>query len=81
MKIIMYWWSSSCISPQFVDGEAVRSEKVKIITEKSNGRKSVFPFSLPHVLQEFWGGQQEKPPSVAMLEGSRCEQPVGTASF
>lgn len=56
----MYWWSSSCISQQFVDGEAVWSEKVKTLTEKSKGRESVCPFSLPRVLQECWGGKATK---------------------
>lgn len=52
MKRITYWWASGFMIQQYVDGEAVWTEKAKIHTEKSKGIKPISALSLPSVLQE-----------------------------
>lgn len=56
------------MSQQYVDGEAVWTEKAKIYAEKSNGLKPVYTFSLPSALQEPVGGQEEKSLNVFLME-------------
>lgn len=70
------------MSQQYVDGEAVWTEKAKIYAEKSNGLKPVYTFSLPSALQEPVGGQEEKSPNVFLMEDRKgVGRLCGTASF